>query len=254
MLKKRFALAIFLLASLPLMQRGAGWEWQFSVGPWTLEPWTSPVERQAEKIVGSEAWRLLAPLLSDFTVIAFEPRVEMGSRGYSANIGCWRNLARDRLAIGAAVSYIHFALPFTLKDERDIYFQGIPLAHVATSGQGQIDLKSFMLTALARWRLFYSGKTTAYAGLGLTLLRLSGDLYLPVSASLRSILGTAELKKTEDMSLAELRKENDEVPPWVLSPALTASLHYRLGAGIRLILEISLSQGTALAAGVSWGR
>jgi len=254
MLTRRFALAVAILAALPLAQRGAGWEWQFAVGPWTLEPWTSPVERQAEKIVGSEAERLLAPLLSEFTIIAFEPDVAMRSHGYSFSAGCWRNLARGRFAVGAAASYLHLALPFTLHDERDIYFQGIPLAHVSTSGQGQIDLRTFMLAALARWRFLQSGKMLAYAGLGMTLLRFNGDLHLPVSASIRSILGTAELSKTEDMSLAELRGENDDVPAWVLAPALTASLHYRFGKAGTLFLELSLSQGTFLAAGLSLGR
>ena len=253
MRKRRLTLAAVILAALPLAQRGAGWEWQFAAGPWTLEPWTSPVERQAERIVGSEAQRLLAPLLSEFTIIAFQPEVAMRSHGYSLSAGCWRNLARGRFAIGAAASYLRFALPFSLHDERDVYFQGFPLAHVTTSGQGQVDLRTFMLAALGRWRFFQSGRITAFAGLGLALLRFDGDLHLPVSASIRSILGTAELRSTEDISLAELRKENDDVPAWGLSPALTASLHYRLGKAARLLLELSLSQGTFVAAGFSLG-
>ena len=254
MLTRRLALTVLILAALPLAQRGAGWEWQFAVGPWTLEPWTSPVERQAEKIVGSEAERLLAPLLSEFTVIAFAPDVALRSHGYSLSAGCWRNLARGRFALGATASYLRFALPFTLHDERDIYFEGIPVAHIATSGQGQIDLRTFMLAALARWRFLRSGRITAYAGLGLTALRFSGDLHLPVSASIRSLLGTAELSGSEDMSLAELRKENDDVPAWVLSPALTASLHYRVGKASTFFIELAMTQGTFLSAGLSLGE
>jgi hypothetical protein len=53
------------------------------------------------------------------------------------------------------------------------------------------------------------------------------------------------------MTLEELRRENDSVPAWSLSPALGASLHYRLGRTSRLVIDAGLSQGTFLAAGLS---
>jgi hypothetical protein len=244
----------FALASCPLAQRAAGWEWQFSAGPWTLAPLTSPVERQAERIVSAEASRLLAPLLSEFTIFSFEPRVAMSSRGYFFSAGCWRRLGNGNFAVGAAASYLDFTLPFTLEDERDIFFQGIPLARITTRGEGRLDLRTFMLEARARWRAMRMGPVDVYAGLGMTALRFSGDFHLPLTASVQTILGSTELKKTEDRTLAELRRENDEIPAWSLSPSASASLHYRLGAGSRLFIEFSLSQGTFLAAGLSIGH
>jgi hypothetical protein len=244
---------LLLLGALPLA--GSSWEWQFSLGPWTLQPWTSPAQRHAERIVNDEARRLLAPLLSEFTVMAFEPRVAMSSRGYFLNIGLWRRLAAGRFALGISASYLDFSLPFTLEDNRDISFQGIPIAHIQTSGAGQIDLRTYMLEAHGRWRAFQAGRIAVYAGMGLTLMNFNGDLFLPISASVNTFLGTLPpLHETEDTTLAELRKENDNVPAWILSPALTASLYYRIGAKSRLFIEISLSQGTFLAAGLSWGR
>jgi hypothetical protein len=243
---------LFLLASLPLA--ASAWEWQVSFGPWTLQPWTSPAERQAQRIVGSEANRLLAPLLGEFSIRAFDPDIAMRSQGHFLSVGCGRRLGGGSFAVGLAASYLDLALPFTLHDERDIYYQGFPIAHVSTRGEGRLDLHTFMLEARARWRAFHSGRFTAYAGPGLTLLRFNGGLHLPLVASVQTIFGSAELRATEKQTLAELRADNADVPAWSLAPALTSSLHCRLGAGSRIFVEISLSQGTFLSAGISLGK
>jgi hypothetical protein len=254
MSKKNILVLFIFLTALPLGLPASGWEWHLAAGPWTLEPFASPVARQAERLVGEEASRLLAPLLSEFTIFAYEPHIDLHSRGWFATAGCWRRLTADQFALGLSVSYLDFSLPFTLADERDIYFQDIPLAHISTKGDGQIDLRTIMLTLQGRWRILQAGRTGFYAGLGLTLLHFSGDLHLPLTASVQSFLGTVELRKSEDKTLAELRKENHDIPAWILSPALTVSLHYRLGSKSRLFMEINLSQGMFLAAGLSLGR
>ncbi|MCX6553935.1 MAG: hypothetical protein NTZ12_02795 [Candidatus Aminicenantes bacterium] len=254
MRKKNIFLLLLFLTAWPFSQKAAGWEWQFSLGPWTLEPWTSPVEREAQQMVSEEAGRLLAPLLSEFTILAFEPHIELRSHGWSATAGCWRRLRGDRLALGFSASYLNFSLPFTLTDERDIYFGDFAIARISTSGQGQLDLRTFMLGAHGRWRVLQSARIAVYTGLGLTLLKFSGDLHLPLTASVQSFLGTVELHKIEDRTLAELRAENTDIPAWVLSPSLSVSMHYSLGDRSRLFIELSLSQGTFLAAGVSLGR
>lgn len=242
------------LASFSSVQGAQGWEWQFSLGPWTLEPWTSPVERQAEEMVSTEAGRLLAPLLSEFTVFAITPRVEMRSRGWSATVGCWRRLKNDRIALGVSASYLDFSLPFSLTDEREITLQGIPLARISTSGQGRVDLHTFMLTLQGRWRIVRTGRIALHAGMGLTLLGFNGNLYLPLTATVQSFLGTVVLRKTEDETLAELRTGNSDIPAWILAPAVSLSLHYRLGNWSRILIDFSLSQGTSLAVGISLGH
>jgi hypothetical protein len=254
MSKKSTVLSFIFLAALPLAQQAAGWEWQFSLGPWTLEPWASPVEREAEKMVGDEARQLLAPLLSEFTVFAFEPQIDLHSRGWFATVGCWHRLATDKFALGLSASYLDFSLPFTLLHEQDIFLQNIHIAYINISGQGQIDLRTVMFTAQGRWRMLHSGRTDLYAGLGLTLLKFSGKLHLPLTARIETFLGTIELHDSEDMTLAELRTENDDIPAWILSPALAVSLHYRLGSKSRLFMEINLSQGTFLAIGLALGN
>jgi hypothetical protein len=251
-MKKIAVGSLLLLCALPLA--ASGWEWQLAAGSWTLQPWTSPAERQAQRIVGSEANRLLAPLLSEFSIIAFEPGVALRSRGRFISAGCWRRLAGGRFAAGLAAAYLDLSLPFTLLDERDIYYQGIPVAHVATRGEGQLDLRTFMLEARARWRAFRAGRFAAHAVAGLGLLRFNGGLQLPLDFSIQTIFGTAELRATEDRTLAELREDNPDIPAWSMAPSLGASLHYRLGSNSRLFLEMSLSQGTFLAAGFSFGR
>ena len=245
---------VLLLTAWPLAQQASGWEWQFSLGPWTLEPWTSPVAREAQQLVSDEAARLLAPLLSEFTIFAFDPQVELHSRGWFATAGCWRRLNHDKFALGISASTLNFSLPFTLTAEQDIFFLEIPVAHIRTSGRGQIELRTIMLTAQGRWRILQVGRTGIYTALGVTLLHFSGNLHLPLTASVQTFLGTVELRKSEDRTLAELRAENRDIPAWIVAPALALSLHYRVGAKSRLFMEINLSQGTFLAAGLVLGR
>jgi hypothetical protein len=240
---------LFLLAALLLA--ASDWEWQFAVGQWTLQPLTSPVERLAEKVVADEARELLAPLLGDFTAISIQPEVDLRSRGNFVSVGLWRRLAAGHFAVGLSASYIRFSLPFLLQDEQAIYFQGIPVATITTRGEGCIELRTFMLAMQGRWRAYQRGRIVLFASLGLALLRFRGDMHLPLTARLVSILGDAELSQTEDMTLDELREKNDGVPAWSLSPAAGASLHYRLGRKSRLFIEFNLSQGTFLAAGIS---
>ena len=247
-------LFVLLLAAWPPAQQASGWEWQFSLGPWTLAPWTSPVAHEAQQLVSDEAARLLAPLLSEFTIFAFDPQIDLRSRGWFATAGCWRRLNRDRFALGISASYLNFSLPFTLTAEQDIFFLDIPIAHISTSSRGQIDLRTFMLTAQGCWRILQAGRTGIYTALGATMLHFSGDLHLPLTASVQTFLSTVELRKSEDSTLEELRRKNDGIPAWILAPALSLSLHYRVGSKSRLFMEISLSQGTFLAIGLIMGR
>lgn len=247
-------LFVLLLAAWPRAQQASGWEWQFSLGPWTLAPWTSPVAREAQQLVSDEAARLLAPLLSEFTIFAFDPQIDLRSRGWFATAGCWRRLNRDKFALGISASTLNFSLPFTLTAEQDIFFLDIPVAHISTSGQGQIDLRTIMLTAQGRWRILQAGRTGIYTALGVTLLHFSGDLHLPLTASVQTFLGTVEMRKSEDSTLEELRRKNYGIPAWILAPALSLSLHYRVGSKSRLLMEINLSQGTFLAIGLIMGR
>ncbi len=249
-MKKTGFRLILLLAALPLA--AVGWEWQIALGPWTLQPLTSPVERLAERVVAEEVREWLSPLLGDFTVVGYEPKVDMSSHGVSISAGVWRRLAAGRFAIGLSASYLNFKLPFSLQDIQNIYYQGIPVATVTTSGEGRIDLRTYMLGAQGRWRVFQRGRTAVHASLGLALLRFSGDLHLPFTARVDSILGSAALQRSEDMTLDKLREENDDIPAWSMTPALGAALNYQLGRSSRIFIETGLSQGTFLAAGVSF--
>ncbi|HSQ36191.1 MAG TPA: hypothetical protein VLQ89_09400, partial [Candidatus Binatia bacterium] len=114
MRKMLFFLFVMLLAAWRPLPGASGWEWQLAAGPWTIVPFTSPVAREARRLVSEEANRLLAPLLSDFTVLAFEPQVDLHSRGWSVSAGCWRRLNHDRYALGISASYLDFVLPFVL--------------------------------------------------------------------------------------------------------------------------------------------
>ena len=242
---------VILLLLCALELDATGWEWQFALGTWTLQPLASPVERLTARIVSTEVRELLSPLLADFTVVSYEPKIDMRSQGFSFSAGVWRQLAAGRFAVGLSASYLSFDLPFSLKDVQNIYYQGIPVATVTTSGEGSIDLRTFMLAVQGRWRVLQRGRATVYTSLGLALLRFSGDLHLPLTARVDSVLGSAELRSSEDMTLDQLREENDDIPAWSMAPALGAALHYQLGKSSWLFLEINLSQGTFLSTGVA---
>jgi hypothetical protein len=254
MRKMSICLLLLLLAARLPAQQASNWEWQLTAGPWTLAPFTSPVSRQAERLVSEEAGRLLAPLLSEFTVFAFEPVIDLDSRGWFVTAGCWRRLQRGKFALGLSASALRFSLPFTLTAEQDIFFLDFPVAHIRTSGRGQIDLRTVMVALQGRWRILQKGRTGMYAALGLTLLHFSGNLHLPLTASAQTILGTIELTKSEDSTLEELRANNHDIPAWIAAPSLALSLHHRVGPKSRLALELNLSQGTFLAVGLVWGR
>jgi len=240
-----------LLSLTAMSLAAAGWEWQLAVGPWTLQPLNSPVERLAERIVADEARELLAPLLDDFNIISYQPEIAMRSQGNFFRVGVWRQMAGDRFAAGLAADYIRFSLPFVLNDEQNISYQGIPIATITTRSDGRIDLRTFMLAARGRWRAWQRGRSTLYINAGMTLLRFRGDLHLPLAIRVRSILGDADLSRSQDMTLDELRRENSGVPAWSVAPALGASLYVRIGGSSRLFIDAGLSQGTFLAAGVS---
>lgn len=249
-MKKKWIRLLLLLTALPLA--ATGWEWEFAAGPWTLQPLAPPVERLAERIVAEEASELLAPLLGDFTVIRYQPEIAMRSQGNFLRAGFWRLLAANRFAVGLSADFIRFSLPFALNDQQDISYQGIPIATITTRSEGRIDLRTFMLAARGRWRAWQRGRATAYVNAGMTLLRFRGDLYLPLTVQIRSLLGDADLSRSQDMTLDELRQENDGVPAWSIAPALGASLHVRIGRSSRLFIDAGLSQGTFLAAGLSF--
>jgi hypothetical protein len=244
---------IWLLSSLAAISlTAAGWEWQFAVGPWTLQPLNSPVERLAERIVADEARELLAPLLGNFTIISYQPEIAMRSQGKFFRVGLWRQLAADRFAIGLSADYLRSSLPFSMHDEQEISYQGIPIATISTRSDGRIDLRTFILAARGRWRAWQRGRSTVYVNAGMALLRFRGDLHLPLAVRIRSILGDADLSQSQDMTLDELRQENDGVPVWSAAPVLGAALYVRLGKTSRLFIDAGLSQGTFLAAGVSF--
>jgi hypothetical protein len=254
-MRKIFAVLFVLFSiAIPLSLQAGRFEWQLSAGTWTLQPFTSPVTTAATRLVQEETDQLLAPLLSEYTFFSFQPEIKLDSRGYFFSVAAWYNLAAGRFALGASASYLHFTLPFLLSSEQDFFVLNFPVAHVSTRGEGHIDLRTVMLKAQGRWRISHGRRISIFASLGLTLIPFNGDLYLPLKATIESILGNAELTETEATTIAQLRAENSDIPALILSPTLAISLHYRLAKKIQLFSELSLSPGTYLSAGLSLGR
>lgn len=251
LMQAKFCSILLLLAAATALP-AASWEWQVSAGPWSLQPLTPPLERLAERVVEEEVDELLAPLLADLAVVSYAPRVAMSSSGFSLHGTLWRRLASGRFGLGVSAGYLRLNLPFSLQDEQAFYFQGVPLATLKTSGQGLISLRTFMLAAQGRWRAWQRGRATLHLRGGLALLRFRGRLSLPLQARLQTLLGQAGMNATLDSTLDELARENGRVPSWSLSPAAGATLGCRLQGPVRILLELSLAQGTSLAAGLGF--
>jgi hypothetical protein len=228
-------------------------EWQLAAGTWTLEPFTSPVTTAATRLVQEEADHLIAPILSEFTFLSFAPDIKLDSYGYFFTASAWYNLAAGKFALGASASYLNFTLPFLLTAEQDIYLFNIPIAHISLRGDGHVDLRTIMLKAQGRWRISQGRRISTFASFGLTLMPFNGNLYLPLTATVDSILGSKKFTETETSTIAHLRAENSDIPALILFPSLAVSLYYRLSKSTRLFIELNLSSGTFLSAGLALG-
>jgi hypothetical protein len=248
------ALFILSLIAFPFRISGARWEWQLAAGAWSLKPMTSPVTTAATKLAREEADQLLAPLLSKYTFFNFQPHIQLSSSGYFFTAAAWYKFAAEKFALGISASYLDFTLPFLLTAEQDLYLSNIFIAHIDVRGNGRIDMRTVMLKVQGRWRISHGRRISIFANFGLTLIPLHGDCYLPLTAKVDSILGSMELAQTESATIAQLRAENSAIPATILSPNLAVSLHYRLNKITRLFIEVNLSPGTFLSAGLAFGR
>jgi hypothetical protein len=247
------ALVVLFFIAIPLRLQAGHFEWQLAAGAWSLKPFTSPVTTAATRLVQEEVDQLIAPLLSEFTFFSFQPEIKLDSRGYFLTVSAWYKLAAEKFALGVSASYLHFTLPLLLTDAQDIYYQDIPLAHIETRGDGRLELRTIMLKAQGRWRISHGRRISIFASLGLTLLPFNGDFYLPLTVTIDSLFGRVELTKTEATTIAQLRVENSDIPALILSPTLAVSLHYRLTKKTQLLIELNLSPGTFLSAGLGYG-
>ena len=245
-------LFVFFSIAIPLSLQAGHIEWQLAAGVWSLRPMTSPVTTAATRLLREEVDHLITPYLSEFAFFIFQPHIQLDSRGYFFTVSAWYKLAAERFALGASASYIHFTLPFLLTAEQDLYLFNIPVAHIGIQGDGRVDLRTVMLKAQGRWRISHGRRISIFASLGLTLIPFNGDLYLPLKATIDSILGNMELTETETSTIAQLRAENSDIPALILSPTLAVSLHYRLAKKIQLFSELSLSPGTYLSVGLGY--
>jgi hypothetical protein len=254
-MRKTFA-AFFILLSIacPFLLQGGHLEWQLAAGAWSLKPFTSPVTRAATRLVQEEVDQLLAPLLSEFTLFSFQPEIKLDSDGYFFTVSAWYNLTAEKFALGVSGSYLHFTLPFVLSAEQDLYFFNIPVAHISVRGEGRVNLRTIMLKAQGRWRISQGRRISTFASFGLALLPFNGDLYLPLTATVDSILGSREITETETNTIAHLRAENNDIPALILFPFLAVSVHCRLSKSTRLFIELNLSSGTFLAIGMTLGN
>lgn len=248
--------ALFILSfiAIPLRLQAGRFEWQLAAGAWTLQPFTSPVTTEATRLVSEEADHLMAPILSEFAFLSFEPKIKLDSHGYFFTASTWYNLAAGKFALGASAGYLNFSLPFLLTAEQDIYIFNIPVAHISLRGDGYVDLRTIMLKAQGRWRISHSRRISTFVSFGLALMPFNGDLYLPLTATVDSILGSKKFTETETSTIAQLRAENSDIPALILFPTLAVSLHYQLSKSTRLFIELNLSSGTFLSAGLAFGR
>lgn len=248
------ALVVLFILTIPLRLQAGHFEWQLAAGTWTLKPFTSPVTTEATRLVSEEADHLIAPILSEFAFLSFQPKIKLDSYGYFFTAAAWYNLAAEKFALGASASYLNFTLPFVLTAEQDLYIFNIPIAHISLRGDGHVNLRTIILKAQGRWRISQGRRISTFASFGLALMPFNGDLFLPLTATVDSFLGSKKFTETETNTIAQLRAENSNIPALILFPTIAVSLHYRLSQSTRLFIELNLSSGTYISAGLALGR
>jgi hypothetical protein len=246
------SLALFLTASSSSYIWADRWEVQISGGGWSLSPFTSPVERKSEEMIREEYSRLLNLFLIDQDIIRNAFQVNLGSSGKHLALAAWYHFGPDRFSIGLRGRYFHYRIPYDVYSRQVVNFLGFSMAELETQGSGQVELGSIMVSLLGRCKVLDAGKLKMSLYGGLAALPFDGKLNIEGSTVLKTPVGEFEYAGAEEHLIKRVRAWNEKVPSLILSPALGCFLQYNLIPQMGLILDASLSHGTAYSAGIAF--
>ena len=216
-----------------------------------MSPFVSFVERETENLIKSELTRLLDPIFPRDVYSTFQS-VDISSSGEILTFSIWYNFGKSRFSLGFKGEYFNFKLPYSINSEQSVNIFDYQLISMETNGQGEVRLNSVMLSLLSRWRIFSLSKFRFYLFGGLTLLPYSGEISLEQTTLLQTPVGDISYDVIYSETINTIRGWDDSIPSYLLSPTFGISLKYNLGRRLGIIADLYISQGTFLAAGLSF--
>lgn len=248
-MKTRFIFFIVLFFLLGSLLHAEKVEFQLSYGSWTLSPFMTAVEKKTENLIKEELGSLLRPIMYGGLQALFQSDVNLRSSGRTLGLAVWYNLAGDRFSLGLRGDYCRLNLPFSLDVEEAVNFLEFPLATLRTQAEGEVHLRSFMITALARWAALELPGFRVFLQAGVTALPYDGDIELSQTTVIRTPLGKLEYSGSLDHTFEQVRELGLKIPSRFWTPLAGISFQGRFRS-VGLVLDISFSQGSYISAGL----
>ena len=250
MMNKKINPIVLTILVFTLNLHAEKFEIQISYGGWSLSPFISSVEKASERIIGDELYNIVSTLLPGTALSAFRSAVDLSSSGKSLDLSLWYKIGRSNFSLGLKGQVYRFYLPYTLDSVQSIGFLGFPLFELDSQVEGEISLRSVILSPLARWTALSSKnfKLSLYGGFA--VFHYDGDVLLNGNVIVKTPLGDFEFQGEISQSLEELREWSDGIPSWMLSPSLGLVMQYNLSKEFGLVVDLSLSHGFFFSAGV----
>jgi len=246
---KIIMLLLFTLIMVSVVQAG-DLEFQLSYGRWTMSPFVSFIERETENLIKSELTRLLAPILPRDVYSTFQS-VDLSSSGEILAFSIWYNFGKSRFSLGLKGEYYDFKLPYSINSEQSVNIFDYQLIQMETKGQGEVSLNSVMFSLLSRWEIFSMSKFRFYLFGGLTLLPYNGEISLEQTTLLQTPVGDISYDGIYSETIKNIRSWDDSIPSLLISPAFGICLKYDLVKRLGIIVDIYISQGTFISAGLA---
>ena len=249
-MNKKIILIVLIIIIFTFNLQAEKFEIQISYGGWSLSPFIASVEKESERIIGDELYSIVSAFLPGTALSAFRSSVDLSSSGKSLDLSLWYKIGGSNLSLGLKGQAYRFFLPYSLDSVQSLGFLGFPLFELDSQVEGEISLRSVILSPLVRWKVL-SGKNfnlSLYGGFA--VFHYDGDFILNGNVLVKTPLGNFEFQGEISESIEELREWSDGIPSWMLSPSLGLMMQYKFSKEFGLAVDISLSHGFFFSAGV----
>lgn len=239
-----------IAAAGPLSQASGTWEFEMAGGPWTMSPFRSPVERETEAMLRDEFARLVDAVFLERIIVLHLLGVDLDSSGKNLSLGAWHTLSPGTFSLGLRLGWSDYRIPFQVSSRHGIAVFGLPLGELEARGDGEVRIRSAMVSALARWNAFKRKAVGISLYGGVAFLPFRGTLDVEGTAVLRTPLGDITVHGSEKTSLEDIRKWNPRVPACIAAPVIGITGRVGVSERIGLLLDASFAHGTVLSAGL----
>lgn len=240
---------LFCALLLPSSLAAEGFDLRLSYGRWSLSPFTSLVERESENLIKRELTRLVDSVLPQDVFSTFED-IDLSSSGQMVSCSLWYRF--DQFSLGIKGDYFEFTMPFSLSAEQSLTFLDIELADVRTEGRGEVRLSALMVSLLARWEVLSLPRFSLFVQGGLSAMPYAGEVSLDQHTVIKTPLGDLEYSGDLSETIDNIRSWDEDIPSVLWAPVFGISGRYAVYRGLGMFLDLGFSQGTVVAAGLSF--